>query len=287
MNKKHIIIVSACTTLIAAISVVTITNHKNNISSSELEISSQTHYSETTSQALTSSDTVTYTTPSKTESKSETAVTQNELHTEVSSAADSQTSQIHTQQPATHTQTTTQYSFIPPSGDNGVQPDNNNENNDINNNSNNDNYNEPVQPPQQTKPQAPSPQPETTTQMTLQESMDFQNEILSLVNQARSENGLPSLSLDTALCSAAQVRAEEIVQAFSHSRPDGSSCFTVFDQFGISPRTMGENIAAGQKSAAEVMNGWMNSEGHRANILNSSFKSIGVGLYKTSSGYGY
>lgn len=102
-------------------------------------------------------------------------------------------------------------------------------------------------------------------------------EVLALVNIERNKEGLKSLTLDTELCKAAQVRANEINTLFSHTRPDGTSCFTVLDEFNISWNTVGENIAKGQKSPSEVVAAWMNSEGHRKNIMNSNFGKLGVG----------
>ena len=111
--------------------------------------------------------------------------------------------------------------------------------------------------------------------------------VLELVNAARAQNGKSPLTLDDALTDVAQLRAEEIVQSFSHTRPNGSSCFTATQEAGISGGAMGENIAAGQNSPASVMNSWMNSEGHRANILSGDFTSIGIGYVKSGSGYGH
>ena len=71
------------------------------------------------------------------------------------------------------------------------------------------------------------------------------------------------------------------------TRPDGRSCFTVLAETKISYRTCGENIAAGQTTPQEVVKGWMNSEGHRKNILNGSFTKLGVGYVKASTGYKY
>lgn len=111
----------------------------------------------------------------------------------------------------------------------------------------------------------------------------YVNEILRLVNKERASNGLSAVSLDNALCSAAETRAREIVRSFSHTRPDGRSCFTVLSDSGISYNGAGENIAYGQDSAQEVMTAWMNSQGHRANILNGSFTKLGVGVYSSGS----
>ncbi len=110
---------------------------------------------------------------------------------------------------------------------------------------------------------------------------EYVNEVLRLVNKYRAENGLGALTLDSALCGAADVRAKEIKTSFSHTRPDGSSCFTVLGQLGINYGGAGENIAYGQSSPEEVMTAWMNSDGHRANILNSSFTKLGVGVYSS------
>ena len=71
-----------------------------------------------------------------------------------------------------------------------------------------------------------------------------------------------------------------------HTRPDGTSCFTVLDQNGINYFSAGENIAMGYPTSESVVNGWMNSSGHKANILNSSFTHIGVGCYE-ENGYYY
>lgn len=111
--------------------------------------------------------------------------------------------------------------------------------------------------------------------------------VLDLVNAARAENGKSALTLDEGLCDVAQLRAEEIVESFSHTRPNGTSCFTAIQEAGIRGGAMGENIAAGQGSPAAVMNSWMNSDGHRKNILSGNFSSIGIGYVKSSSGYGH
>lgn len=80
------------------------------------------------------------------------------------------------------------------------------------------------------------------------------------------------------------MRAREIEGAFSHTRPNGSSFSTALKEQGASYRAAGENIAYGQRSAEQVMEGWMNSSGHRANILNAQYTAIGVGVYRSASG---
>ena len=113
-------------------------------------------------------------------------------------------------------------------------------------------------------------------------------EVLALVNQQRRANGVGELQLDPTLTQAANIRAKELVTKFSHTRPDGSSCFTVLNQVGYRYGMVGENIAAGYTNASAVMTGWMNSTGHRKNILNSEYKRIGIGYYyDPNSEYGY
>lgn len=104
-----------------------------------------------------------------------------------------------------------------------------------------------------------------------------QQAVLRLVNAERQKAGLPAMSTTTQLQQAADIRAKEMNQLVSHDRPDGSSCFTVLDEVGVEYTVAGENIASGVDSAEAVMQAWMQSEGHRANILNGDFTQIGVG----------
>ncbi|MBQ7493910.1 MAG: hypothetical protein IJT47_05735 [Selenomonadaceae bacterium] len=111
----------------------------------------------------------------------------------------------------------------------------------------------------------------------------FAVEVLNLVNAERARVGVAPLSLADDLQEATAIRAREIVSEFSHTRPDGSDCFTVMKNRG---RTCGENIAAGHSSAAETVEQWMNSEFHRENILNPKFRELGVGYaYEDYSTY--
>ena len=103
--------------------------------------------------------------------------------------------------------------------------------------------------------------------------------VLDLTNKERKKAGLGTLTLSDELCKIADVRAKEIVKSFSHTRPNGTSCFTVLKENGITYRTAGENLAYGQKTASAVMNGWMNSSGHKANILNKNYGKIGIAYY--------
>lgn len=111
--------------------------------------------------------------------------------------------------------------------------------------------------------------------------------VLKLVNEERAKAGLPALTLHAGATRAAQQRAGEIEAAFSHTRPDGSNFTTALTAAGVTYRAAGENIAYGQKSAGQVMQDWMNSAGHRANIMNGNFTSIGIGHYKSAAGVDY
>ncbi len=159
--------------------------------------------------------------------------------------------------------------------------------------------NEPVIPENPETPEVPEipdvpnvPEvPETPETPDVPETPDTESgtvssyisEVVRLVNKERQSRGLSALSADAVLNKAADVRAKEIVKSFSHTRPDGTRCFTVLDELGYSYGTAGENIAYGQSSPSEVVNAWMNSEGHRANILSSQYTKIGVGCYQKGS----
>lgn len=133
-------------------------------------------------------------------------------------------------------------------------------------------------------PEAPKP---PVTQKPEQGTLSYAEQVVKLVNEERSKAGLPALNVMTDLTAAANVRAVEIKQSFSHTRPNGSSFSTAIKEQGVSFRGSGENIAWGQKTPQQVMNGWMNSDGHRANILNKNFKNIGVGYYQDEKGTNY
>lgn len=118
-----------------------------------------------------------------------------------------------------------------------------------------------------------------TAENSVSSSMqNYTDEVVSLINQERSAQGLNPLKAVTVLNQCAEIRSQELVTAFSHTRPDGRSCSTILDDTGVSWRTTGENIAYGYNSPKAVMEGWMNSPGHRANILNADFDSVGVGV---------
>ena len=110
--------------------------------------------------------------------------------------------------------------------------------------------------------------------------------VIELVNQERTSRGLQPLVKDDRLMVAAAARAKELSQRYSHTRPNGSECFTILWHLGIDYGYAGENIAMGQRTPEIVMNDWMNSSGHRANILSENFDCIGVG-YTMVDGHPY
>ena len=148
----------------------------------------------------------------------------------------------------------------------------------------------PTQAPRPTTKPTEAPKATQAPQATFAPSTDssassYALQVVDLVNQERAKYGLSALSVDTTLMSAAQKRAVETVKSFSHTRPNGSSFSSVLSEYNYSYRSAGENIAYGQKTPQEVVNAWMNSSGHRANILNSKYTKIGVGCYKSGSTY--
>ena len=119
------------------------------------------------------------------------------------------------------------------------------------------------------------------------ENIDLYEELVIRVNNERAENGAEPIKLYPELCEAAEIRAEELVESFEHTRPDGRACSTVLDDCGIPWNAVGENIAYEWTGTTDyVMDMWMGSSGHRANILNENFTDIGVGVVE-SDGYYY
>lgn len=139
------------------------------------------------------------------------------------------------------------------------------------------------------KPGGDTNQPGGDTSQPGTDSQDrtYIEQVVDLVNAERVKAGLTALAIDSGIEAAALVRAKETEISFSHTRPDGSSFSTALTEQGVSFRGSGENIAWGQRTPQEVMTGWMNSDGHRANILNPKFTKIGVGYYQNAAGRSY
>ena len=114
----------------------------------------------------------------------------------------------------------------------------------------------------------------------------YENEVIRLVNEIRTQYGLKTLEADWQLSRVARYKSQDMKDKhyFSHTSPTYGSPFDMMKAFGLSYRSAGENIAMGQTTPQAVVNAWMNSSGHRANILNASFTKIGVG-YVASGHY--
>ena len=141
--------------------------------------------------------------------------------------------------------------------------------------------------PEETEPATPEETEPVTDPPVSEEELlrQMADEAVVIVNQERAKEGLSPLKAVPKLNEIAVMRSDELAEKFSHTRPDGSDCWTAVDNAKVPYRSYGENIAYGADSAEEVMDLWMHSEGHRANILSSDFDYIGIGVYK--EGYTY
>lgn len=140
----------------------------------------------------------------------------------------------------------------------------------------------PTQPT--TKPTEPTTKPETVT------PNEMELEIFNLVNKERASRGIKPLKFGYFYYEAAKVRAKEIDTCFAHIRPDGSDCFTAIEEIGISvsnDRYAGENCARYYTSTESVMNDFMNSDGHRFNIICPEFDYLAVAVYESENYPGY
>ena len=159
----------------------------------------------------------------------------------------------------------------------------------------------PVETPQTSKPETTKPEvtqpetskpetskPETSTPSTkpsqpagTTEQSNFASEVVTLVNKERANAGLKPLTVHAKLTTVALDKAKDMSNNnyFSHTSPTHGSPFDMMKAYGISYGYAGENIAKGQRTPQEVMNSWMNSQGHRENILSPNFTMIGVGYY--------
>ena len=151
--------------------------------------------------------------------------------------------------------------------------------------------NAPEKPEESEKPESPE-KPDHSgnqNQKPQQNAGTKASQVVNLVNQQRQKAGLSGLKSDSELTRLAQLKAEDMAAKgyFSHTSPTYGSAFDMLKKAGYSYRTAGENIAMGQETAESVMNGWMNSSGHRANILGSGYTKIGVGYAVNAKGTPY
>lgn len=127
--------------------------------------------------------------------------------------------------------------------------------------------------------------PGQTINVSVQEGVAYEQEVLRLVNVERTKAGLPALKNDWELARVAEHKSQDMAQKgyFSHTSPTYGSPFDMMKAYGINYKAAGENIAKGQRTPQEVVNAWMNSSGHRANILSSNFTHIGVGYVENGN----
>ena len=125
----------------------------------------------------------------------------------------------------------------------------------------------------------PAPQPEVDVSVN-----NFEIRVIELTNVERAKQGLPALQIDHGLSKVARMKSQDMQDRnyFDHNSPTYGSPFDMMRQFGISYRSAGENIAKGQRTPEEVVNAWMNSEGHRKNIL-GNYTHIGVGYISSGN----
>lgn len=132
----------------------------------------------------------------------------------------------------------------------------------------------------------PTPTPTPTTggssNDTNTSDSSFASQVLKIVNQERAKAGVSPLTISQQLVAPANKRAKEIKESFSHTRPDGTAWNTVLAEFNVSVSAAGENIAYNFNTPEAVMTAWMNSEGHRANILSTKYGHIGIGVYEVN-----
>lgn len=149
------------------------------------------------------------------------------------------------------------------------------------------------------QPSCPSETPDTPAQPDIPETPEqpgdpgsvpgvlaYEQEVVRLVNAERAAYGLPALSIRADLCQYARVKSQDMHDSgyFSHTSPNYGSPFDMMKSFGITYSHAGENIAMGYSTPEAVVSAWMNSEGHRANILSASYTELGVG-YVADGGY--
>ena len=116
---------------------------------------------------------------------------------------------------------------------------------------------------------------------------EFVDGVIELTNEERRKHGRPELVVSDELMEAADIRAEEIAEQYSHTRPNGTKASTVLDDINFSSLVYAENIIGGPTSANDAVRRWMNSEGHKKNILHKRITKIGAGFYCASNGNTY
>lgn len=134
-----------------------------------------------------------------------------------------------------------------------------------------------------------SAKPATNNTAVASTKSNYEQRVAELVNVEREKNGLQSLAFNSSISNVARTKSKDMADNnyFAHQSPTYGSAADMLTQNGIKWTAWGENIASGQDTPEEVVNAWMNSEGHRANILSPDFTKIGVGYVTSSSGTPY
>lgn len=147
----------------------------------------------------------------------------------------------------------------------------------------------PEPKPQPDPEPKPEPKSEPKPMAPTSSSRAYEKEVIRLVNVEREKVDLKPLTENSSLSTVARYKSQDMINNsyFAHNSPTYGSPFDMMKHFGISYRTAGENIAAGQRTPESVVTAWMNSPGHKANILHKSFTQIGVGFIKDKNGYSY
>lgn len=148
----------------------------------------------------------------------------------------------------------------------------------------------PTPAPTKPAPTAPVEQPKAPAETPASSSnLTYEQKVVELVNVERQKAGLPALTMDSVISNVARTKSKDMAlnNYFAHQSPTYGSAGDMLRQFGIKWSAWGENIASGQRTPEIVVNAWMNSSGHRANILSSNFSKIGVGYVTNSNGTPY
>ena len=148
----------------------------------------------------------------------------------------------------------------------------------------------PIIPEVEEKPVIEKPKDESFDNTIVNNNLSsIEMEVVRLVNIERTKVGLKPFTVSNELSSVARLKSKDMANNnyFNHTSPTYGSPFEMMKSFGIKYNTAGENIAKGYLSAQSVVNGWMNSSGHKANILNGSFNKIGVGAHTTRNNTTY
>ncbi|MDX8346242.1 MULTISPECIES: CAP domain-containing protein [Bacillaceae] len=143
--------------------------------------------------------------------------------------------------------------------------------------------NQPAGEPNAGQPEPPAQEPKQDSQSS--NASGYVKQVIDLTNQERKKNGLSALKMDGELSNVAEMKSEDMKEHdyFSHTSPTYGSPFEMMENFGVDYSTAAENIAVGQKTPESVVNAWMDSPGHRKNILNKQVTHIGVGTAKDAS----